>query len=239
MKINARDIESMGGCIWQPLEPNTPELPELDDIEIDAVLFDGIGLFQHENKYYKISYAKLEEVKGDEQVSRAINEYRYGNRLPDDYLEITPDDLALTFGEIEECERLEYVSYLIDGLVSNAEKLNIEDGERDVLSIDKYCEKLREIEKSPPKYLYLFKDREELVEQFDGKIYCIHDEKGDYLCDLLEDDMLNFVDKGTLIPAHGDDDINETKLSSPKHKVEVLATRFEAIIFLKGRRRQQ
>ena len=239
MKINARDIEAMGGCIWQPLEPNTPDLPEINDIEVDAVLFDGVGVFQHENKYYKISYAKLDDVRDDEQVSRTINEYRYGNRLPDDYLEITPDDLALTFGEIEECEQSEYVSYLVDGLVSNANNLNVEDGQRDVLSLDEYCQKLREIEKSPSKYLYLFKDREDLVEQFDGKIYCIHDENCNYLCDLLEEDMLHFVDKGILVPAYGDDDINETKLSSPNHKAEVLSARFEAIIFLKGRRAQQ
>lgn len=238
MEINAMTIERLGGCTYNPLEPNTPDIPEIDGVEIEAILFDGFGVCHHEGKYYLMSYAKLEDVKDDEQVRRTINEYRYGNRLPNDF-EVTIDDLALTFGEFEECEHSEYVSYLIDGLVSNIEHLIVEDGKREVLSPDECATKLREIEKCPPKYLYYFTDRDDLVEQFDGEIYPVYDqtkrgEKNDgWICDVLLKDLLILEEQGVIRPDKDGMDLNEPYLVSEEHRATLLEARFEAIIFLK------
>ncbi len=225
MKVNIANIESMGGCVYLPFEPNTADIPELNgDVVVESILFDGYGVFAHNGKYYKISYAKLEDVRDDEQVRITINQHRFGYRLPDNF-DIAVDDLALTFGEVEECEHSEYVSYLIDGLISNLEHLVVEDGIREVLSPDQCATKLREIEKCPPKYLYYFTDLNDLGEQFDGKIFSVCDITGECICDVLECDLAE-------LEQHGIIDDNAI-LTSEEHRAILLATRFEAIIFLK------
>ena len=240
MKINSFEIDRMGGVVTCEMEPNTPDILEINEVEVITYLFDGYGVFTHNNKYYKISYDKLEDVKDDEQILRTINEYRYGNRPPDASWDITVDDMALTFGEVEECEYSEYVSYLIDGLISNASNLTVEDGEREVLSPDYIASKLREIKKTPPKYLYYFTDRDDLVEQFDGEIYPVYDEnKRDdenqgWICDVLLEDLL-VLEKQGIIKPDPITELNEPLLTSEEHRAKLLATRFEAIIFLKDR----
>ncbi|MFR9546008.1 MAG: hypothetical protein SNJ29_10580 [Rikenellaceae bacterium] len=231
MEINAKMIDEMGGLVLWQMEPNTPNIPEINEIEIDTYLFDGYGVATHNNKYYKLSYQRLEEIADDEQVNREVNAYRYGNREPDD-LEITIDDMAMTYGEFEECEHLEYVSYLIEGLISNANKMSIEDGVRTCLSCDDYISQLREVERCPPKHLYLFRDHGELVEQFDGEIYPVYDFNGEYLCDVLTADLLSLAQGGFIKPTHELSGLNETILTSIEHRDKVLASRFEAIIFI-------
>ncbi|MFI3294090.1 MAG: hypothetical protein SNI70_11320 [Rikenellaceae bacterium] len=231
MEINAKMIDEMGGLVLWQMEPNTPNFPEINEIEIDTYLFDGYGVATHNNRHYKLSYKRLEEVADDEQVHREVNAYRYGNRESDD-LEITIDDMVMTYGEFEECERSEYVSYLIEGLISNASNMSVEDGKRRCLSCDDYITQLKELESCPPKYLCYFTDDDDLVEQFDGEIYPVYDFNGDYLCDVLTADLLNLVEEGFIKPTHELSDLNETILTSIEQRDKVLAARFEAIIFL-------
>lgn len=241
MKINSLEIDRMGGVVALEMEPNTPDIPEINEVEVTAYLFDGYGVFTYNDKYYKISYDKLEDAKDDEQVRMTINEYRYGNRLVgyDDW-EITVDDMAICFGEIEACEYSEYVSYIIDGLIYNASNLNVEDGEREVLSPSDLAVSLREMEKNPPKYLHFYQDRDDLVEALDGEIYPVYDEnKRDdenqgWICDVLLEDLLKLEEQGVIRPDK-DAELNEPYLVSEEHRTALLATRFEAIIFLKDK----
>ncbi len=226
----------MGGCIYLPFEPNTPDIPEIDGVVVDAALFDGSGVIAYNGKYYHINYPQQEDVREDEQIRRVINQHRFGYRLPD-HFDITADDLALTFGAIEECEYSEYVSYLIEGLISNASNMSVEDGKRSCLTCDEYISKLQKLESCPPKYLYYFTDRDDLVEQFDGEIYPVYDEnkRGDatdgWICDLLLKDLLELEEQGVIRPDKVAE-LNEPYLVSEEHRAKLLASRFEAIIFI-------
>lgn len=224
MNINAESIEQLGGLTTLEMELNTPELPEVDEKTVTTYLFDGYGVFSCNDSYYTISYQQLDKVWGNEQVRRHINMHRYGNRLPNDF-EVTIDDLAICFGEVESCEYSEYVSYIIDGLIENATRMLVEDGVREVLSVNDYSQKLREIEKTPPKHLYLLKDLNDLGEQFDGEIYSVSDEMGEHICDVLQEDLIDLEKQGIIN--------NQGILTSEEHRAKLLSTRFEAIIFLK------
>lgn len=232
MKINAKDIESLGGLVTWGIKPNTPNIPEIDEIDMETYLFDGHGVFEYNNKYYKISYPKLEETQGSEEMVDTINEYRYANQRSCDF-EITVDDVAITFGMIEVTKHSEYVSFIVDGLIDNIGRMIVEDGENEVLSAAEYEAKLRMIEKSPPKYLYLYQNYNELVEEFDGKIYSVKDENGEHLCDVLEEDLVELEGAGVIRPTHNDDDLNDVIITAADKREKVLATRFEAILFIK------
>ena len=228
MIINAMAIESLGGLIYNPLEPNTPDIPEIDGVEVGAILFNGHGVFRHEDKYYKLTYQKLEDIEGKDQTLRAINQHRYGYRLPDDF-EITVDDMAVTFGETEEIEYSEYVSCIVEGLIDNSGRMIVEGD----LTPFEYEQKLRAIEKSPPKYLHIYTDFEELVEELDGKIYPVYDENKKELCDVLLEDLIELETSGDIRARLNDDDLNDVVISAVGNKEKVLATRFEAILFNK------
>lgn len=228
MIINARDIESMGGLVTWGIEPNTPNIPEINEIEMETYLFDGHGVFEHDGKYYKLSYPKLEEAKGDSEMIGSINEYRYANQRSSD-LEITVDDIAMTFGMIEVAEHSEYVSLIVDGLIDNIGRMIVEAD----LSPTEYEQKLKAVEKTPPKYLYLYRDYDELVEELDGKIYPVKDIDGEYLCDVLLDDLLILEQDGVVREVDELSGLNETILTSSENRAKLLATRFEAILFNK------
>ncbi|MFR9545935.1 MAG: hypothetical protein SNJ29_10205 [Rikenellaceae bacterium] len=225
MKVNIAEIGCMGGCVHLPFEPNTPDIPELDGgVVVESMLFDGVGVCEYNDKYYVIKYPKLEEVEGDEQVRRTVNQHRYGYRLPDNF-DIGVDDMALTFGNIEECEHSEYVSYLVEGLINHVNKMMVEDGEREVLSINDYSTRLREIEKCPPKYLYLFAKLKDFSEEFEGKVFSVSDDRDNHICDVLQDDLAELENQGIID--------NNATLTSEEHRAILLATRFEVIVFLK------
>lgn len=66
--------------------------------------------------------------------------------------------------------------------------------------------------------IFNFKTYDEFLERFSGRIYCINDEKQEYLCDLEEEDLVKFLDNLKLNYNGGCDFYLEDK----KYKQEIL-----------------
>ncbi len=184
MNINAKHIEELGGILSIKMELNTPNLPEFDEKEVTAYLFDSFGVARYEDKYLFLTYPGLGNAKMDEQTRRTINQKRYGNRLPDNF-KVTVDDLAMCFAEVEEITHNEYVNQLMKGMITYSPTRLLPRK----LSGEKLREQTRRIIMNPPKHLYIFKDDNEFLKELDGKIYAISDLHGDVICDVLEEDM--------------------------------------------------
>lgn len=184
MNINAKHIEELGGLLSIKMELNAPDLPEFDEKEVTAYLFDSFGVAQCEDKYLFLTYPGLGNAKMDEQIRRTINQKRYGNRLPDNF-KVTVDDLAMCFAEVEEITHYEYVNQLMRGMITYSPTRLLPRK----LSGEKLREQIRRIIMNPPKHLYIFKDDNEFLKELDGKIYAISDLRGDVICDVLEEDM--------------------------------------------------
>lgn len=190
MNINAKHIEEMGGLVSLKMELNTSDLPEFDEKQVTAYLFDSLGVARYEDKYLFLVYPGLGDAKMDEQIRRTINRDRYGNRLPDNF-KITVDDLAMCFAEVEEITHEEYVNQLMRGMITYSPSRLLPRR----LSGEKLREQIRRIIMSPPKHLYIFKDDSEFLKELDGKIYAISDLHGDVICDVLEEDMTALEDQ--------------------------------------------
>lgn len=190
MNINSKHIEELGGLTSLEMELNTPDLPEFDEKQVTAYLFDAFGVARYEDKYLFLVYPGLGNAKMDEQISRTINRDRYGNRLPDNF-KITVDDLAMCFAEIEEITHEEYVNQLMRGMITYSPSRLLPRK----LSGEKLREQTRRIIMNPPKHLYIFKDDSEFLKELDGKIYAISNLYGDVICDVLEDDMTALEDQ--------------------------------------------
>lgn len=184
MNINAKHIEELGGLLSIKMELNAPDLPEFDEKEVTAYLFDSFGVARCEDKYLFLTYPGLGNAKMDEQIRRTINQKRYGNRLPDNF-KVTVDDLAMCFAEVEEITHYEYVNQLMRGMITYSPTRLLPRK----LSGEKLREQTRRIIMNPPKHLYIFKDDNEFLKELDGKIYAISDLRGDVICDVLEEDM--------------------------------------------------
>lgn len=184
MNINAKHIEELGGLLSIKMELNAPDLPEFDEKEVTAYLFDSFGVARYEDKYLFLTYPGLGNAKMDEQIRRTINQKRYGNRLPDNF-KVTVDDLAMCFAEVEEITHYEYVNQLMRGMITYSPTRLLPRK----LSGEKLREQTRRIIMNPPKHLYIFKDDNEFLKELDGKIYAISDLRGDVICDVLEEDM--------------------------------------------------
>lgn len=193
MNINAKHIEEMGGLVSLEMELNTPYLPEFDEKEVTAYLFDAFGVARYEDKYLFLVYPGLGNARMDEQIRRTINRDRYGNRLPDNF-KITVDDLAMCFAEVEEITHEEYVNQLMRGMITYSPSRLLPRR----LSGEKLREQIRRIIMNPPKHLYIFKDDSEFLKELDGKIYAISDLHGDVICDVLEEDMTVLEDQDVI-----------------------------------------
>ena len=44
-----------------------------------------------------------------------------------------------------------------------------------------------------------FNSEEEFLKELDGKVYAISDKGGEFLCDILEDDLCKLLDSGVII----------------------------------------
>ena len=44
-----------------------------------------------------------------------------------------------------------------------------------------------------------FNSEEEFLKELDGKVYAISDKSGEFLCDILEDDLCKLLDSGDII----------------------------------------
>lgn len=184
MNINAKHIEELGGILSIKMELNTPNLPEFDEKEVTAYLFDSFGVARYDDKYLFLTYPGLGNAKMDEQIRRTINQKCYGNRLPDNF-KVTVDDLAMCFAEVEEVTHNEYVNQLMKGMITYSPTRLLPRK----LSGEKLREQTRRIIMNPPKHLYIFKGDNEFLKELDGKIYAISDLHGDVICDVLEEDM--------------------------------------------------
>ena len=190
MNINAKRIEELGGLVSLTMELNTPDFPEIDEKEITAYLFDGFGVAQCEGRYLFLTYPGIGNAMPDEQMRRTINQNRYGNRLPDDF-KITVDDLAMCFAEVEEINHEEYVRQLMKGIFSNSKSLF----KGTKMTPDKFREHNLRIIMAPCKHLFIFKEHDEFMKELDGKVYAVSDKNGDFICDLLEEDMVTLDDQ--------------------------------------------
>ena len=193
MNINSKHIEELGGLVSLKMELNTPDLPEFDEKQVTAYLFDSFGVARYEDKYLFLVYPGLGNAKMDEQIRRTINRDRYGNRLPDNF-KITVDDLAMCFAEVEEITQHEYVNQLMRGMITYSPSRLLPRR----LSGEKLREQTRKIIMNPPKHLYIFKDDSEFLKELDGKIYAISNLNGDVICDVLEDDMTALEDQDVI-----------------------------------------
>lgn len=190
MNINAKRIEELGGLVSLTMELNTPDFPEVDEKEITAYLFDGFGVAQCEGRYLFLTYTGIGNAMLDEQMKHTINQNRYGNRLPDDF-KITVDDLAMCFAEVEEITHEEYVRQLMKGIFSNSKPLF----KGTKMTAEKFREHNLRIIMAPCKHLFIFKEHDEFMKELDGKVYAVSDKNGDFICDLLEDDMVTLDDQ--------------------------------------------
>nr|DAE55301.1 MAG TPA: hypothetical protein [Caudoviricetes sp.] len=190
MNINSKHIEELGGLVSLKMELNTPDLPEFDEKEVTAYLFDAFGVARCEDKYLFLKYPGLGNAKMDEQIRRTINRDRYGYRLPDKF-KITVDDLAICFAEVEEITLNEYVNQLMKGMVTYSPTRMLPRR----LSGERLREQTMRIIMNPPKHLYIFKDDSEFLKELDGKIYAISDLNGNVICDVLEEDMTALEDQ--------------------------------------------
>ena len=190
MNINAKRIEELGGLVSLTMELNTPDFPEVDEKEITVYLFDGFGVAQCEGRCLFLTYPGIGNAMLDEQMRRTINQSRYGNRLPDDF-KITVDDLAMCFAEVEEINHEEYVRQLMKGIFSNSKSLF----KGTKMTPDKFRGHNLRIIMAPCKHLFIFKDHDEFMKELDGKVYAVSDKNGDFICDLLEADMVTLDDQ--------------------------------------------
>lgn len=190
MNINAKRIEELGGLVSLTMELNTPDFPEVNEKEITAYLFDGFGVAQCEGRYLFLTYPGIGNAMLDEQMRLTINQNRYGNRLPDDF-KITVDDLAMCFAEVEEITHEEYVRQLMKGIFTNTKSLF----KGTKMTPDKFREHNLRIIMTPCKHLFIFKEHDEFMKELDGKVYAVSDKNGDFICDLLEDDMVTLDDQ--------------------------------------------
>ena len=67
--------------------------------------------------------------------------------------------------------------------------------------------------------VFSFKTWENLVERFDGKIYCINNFNQEYLCDLEEQDLFKFIDEKKIDSYEGCD----FYLKDIKYKQDILS----------------
>ena len=190
MNINAKRIEELGGLVSLTMELNTPDFPEVNEKEVTAYLFDGFGVAECEGRYLFLTYPGVGNAMLDEQMRRTINQNRYGNRLPDDF-KITVDDLAMCFSEVEEITHEEYVRQLMKGIFTNTKSLF----KGTKMTPDKFREHNLRIIMAPCKHLYIFKEHDEFMKELDSKVYAVSDKNGDFICDLLEADMVALDDQ--------------------------------------------
>ena len=216
MNINAKRIEELGGLVSLTMELNTPDFPEVNEKEVTAYLFDGFGVAECEGRYLFLTYPGVGNAMLDEQMRRTINQNRYGNRLPDDF-KITVDDLAMCFSEVEEITHEEYVRQLMKGIFSNSKSLF----KGTKMTPDKFREHNLRIIMAPCKHLYIFKAHDEFMKELDGKVYAVSDKNGDFICDLLEDDMVTLDDQ---------DIISDSEIVSTDSIEFVRSQRVEVII---------
>lgn len=191
MNINAKHIEELGGLTILEMELNTPDIPEIDEKEVTAYLFDGVGLVQCDGLYVELTYPMLYDSKSDVQVRRTINQERYGNRLPDNF-KMTIDDLAICYGEAEIIEHKDYVSTLTTGLFATMGKW-AKKADDDPTQLN---QKLLAIAGDPCKHFYILKNQKEFLKELDGKVYAIMDSKENVICDVLEEDMVTLEEQG-------------------------------------------
>lgn len=189
MNINAKHIEALGGLMSLEMELNTLDLPQVDEKKVTAYLFDTFGVARHEDMYLFLTYPGIGNAMMDEQIRRTVNQNRYGNRLPDNF-KVTFDDLAICFAEVEEINHEEYVRQLIKGIFTNSKSLF----KGTKMTAEIFREHILRIIKSPCKHLYIFKNDREFLKELDGKIYAISDLNGNFICDVLEEDLITLED---------------------------------------------
>lgn len=193
MNINAKHIEELGGLMSLEIEPNAPDIPEIDGKEVTAYLFDGYGVAKHEDMYLFLTYPGIGNAMVDEQIRRTINQYRFGNRLPDNF-KVTYDDLAMCYATFEEINHEEYIRQLMKGIFTNSKSLFKGTG----MTAEKFREHNLSIVMSPCKHLYIFKDDREFLKELDGKIYAILDLSGNVISDVMEEDMITLEEQGII-----------------------------------------
>lgn len=191
MKIHAQQLDKAGILYCQEIEPNTPDLLEIDGATVIAYMFDGEGFIEHNGGYYHMEYPLLTSAKNDGQIRTHINRQRFGGRLPDEDV-ITIDDLAICFGEITECSYEDFIVDFFSNLTTALKRHSA------YPENDKHINKLlTELICKPPKHLYLMMDKDDIIDHYklDGEIYAIGAEKfNEYHCDVLEQDILDLIE---------------------------------------------
>lgn len=224
MKIHAQQLESFGVLICQEIEPNTPNIPEIDEVEVAMYLFDGEGVFEHNGKHYYAHYPLLQDCIDDSQIRSYINNYRFGGRLADED-PITIDDLCICYGEFEECTEKEFAKYFFENLEKALSKAEITPD-----SIKRFNHIKKGVLENPPKNLYVFKDVQTFLEALDGKVYATYDCDGIELCDVLEEDLISLEEQNVLHDPYGENDLNDMRLTSPDKRDFLESQRVEIII---------
>lgn len=148
-----------------------------NSIEVAFGVFDclALGIHLDENKSYKyarLRYPSLEEARqnANGEVDH-IHHCRYAHQIGPHY-QIQLDDLAVCFGDL------------------------------DWITKDVFCEELKKgMAKMSicPKHLHIFKEEGDFLDAFDGMIHAIADAKGEYLCDLHEKDLVEFLESGDVL----------------------------------------
>lgn len=225
MNINAKRIEELGGLVSLTMELNTPDFPEVDQKEITAYLFDAFGVAQCDDKYLFLTYPGIGNAKMDKQIRRTINQNRFGNRLPDNF-KVTIDDLAMCFAEVEEINHEEYVRQLYKGIFSNSKSLF----KGTKMTAEKFREHNLRIIKRPCKHLYIYQNESDFLSVLDGKIYAVCDMDGKYLCDVLEEDLLQLETEKKVIDPSGNNSLNDMRICDAAVRDYIYSQRIEIII---------
>lgn len=214
MKLNFNQLESSRTLMYADILLNAPDIPELDDLEIQFCLFPTFGLAHHSDKYIQLDYPSISEVDEDEQMRRTINRNLFGNRLPDDF-EVTLDDVAVCFGVASPISESFYNAQLIQGLKNTADAIV----EGTSVSLDKFQQVLSDKTTPLCKHLHIYRDHADLVQSLDGKVYAVKDTNGIILCDLLEEDLF--------LPEKAGKIDDNARLTDTKHKDFILSQRIE------------